>query len=93
MGKVTSYLYEHESKSARQREDAARSGKTAYGAAAERFARIVGTELSEEERKRYGSAVHWALGITAGALYGALRMSSGPACVARARLAASRCPS
>lgn len=73
MGKATSYLYEHENPAAREREDRAREGKTAYGVAAEKAARTLGTELSEDERKKYGSAIHWTLGLGAGALYGALR--------------------
>ncbi|HKO14820.1 MAG TPA: DUF1440 domain-containing protein [Gemmatimonadaceae bacterium] len=73
MGKTTAVLYDKENQSARQREDEARHGKTAYGVAAEKAARLVGTDLSEDERKQYGQAIHWALGIGAGALYGALR--------------------
>jgi hypothetical protein len=73
MGKATSYLYEHESKQARQAEDEAREGETAYGVAAEKTASAVGTELSEEQRKQVGSAIHWALGAGAGAVYGTLR--------------------
>ena len=73
MARVTTYLYEHEDKAAREREDRAREGKTAYGVAAEKVARLAGTELSEERRQEYGSAIHWALGIGAGALYGVLR--------------------
>jgi uncharacterized membrane protein YagU involved in acid resistance len=41
--------------------------------AAEKAARLAGTELSEEERDKYGSTIHWALGISAGALYSVLR--------------------
>jgi uncharacterized membrane protein YagU involved in acid resistance len=73
MGKATTYLYEREDKTAREREDAARNGKTAYGVAAEKAARLTGTELSEDERKRYGTNIHWALGIATGAAYGLLR--------------------
>jgi hypothetical protein len=73
MGQVTSYLYEREDKQARQMEDDARGGKTAYGVAAEKAAGVVGRELSEDERKRIGSAIHWALGAGAGAVYGAAR--------------------
>lgn len=32
-----------------------------------------GQELSEDERKKYGSTIHWGLGVGAGAVYGALR--------------------
>lgn len=73
MGKVTGWLYEHEDRDARQREDQARGGKTSYGVAAEKAARLMGVELSNEERQKYGIMIHWALGITAGAWYGALR--------------------
>jgi hypothetical protein len=83
MGKVTSVLYEQEDKAARQREDEARGGKTAYGVAAEKAARLAGTELSEDERQKYGSAVHWALGVGAGALYGVLRPRMESAALAR----------
>jgi hypothetical protein len=73
MGQVTSYLYEHEDKQARRQEDEAREGKTAYGVAAEKAADAVGQDLSEEQRKQVGSAIHWGLGLGAGAVYGALR--------------------
>lgn len=73
MGQATSFLYEHESREARQREDDARDGKIAYGVAAEKTAEMVGQELSDDQRKRYGSALHWGLGIGAGAAYGVLR--------------------
>lgn len=73
MGKTTSYLYEKENQQARQREDQARGDKTAYEAAAEKTARFAYLRLSEEERKKLGSAIHWAVGIGSGALYAALR--------------------
>jgi hypothetical protein len=73
MGKVTTYLYEHEDTIAREREDRARQGKTSYVVAAEKAARLVGAKLSDDERQKYGSAIHWALGVSAGALYGVLR--------------------
>lgn len=73
MGKVTTALYEREDQLARKREDDARHGETAYAAAAGRAASFAGNQLSEDQRKRYGQAIHWALGIGAGAMYGALR--------------------
>lgn len=57
----------------RQAEDEARGNKTAYGVAAEKVAGAIGKDLSAEERKRYGSAIHWGLGAGAGAVYGVLR--------------------
>jgi hypothetical protein len=77
MGKATTYLYEHESREAREREDSARGDKNAYEVAAEKAADVLGRQLSEEERKQVGSAIHWALGVGSGALYGALRPRIG----------------
>lgn len=63
MDRLTTVLYEHESAFAKHREDSARGGKTAYERASEKW-------LGD---KKYGSAIHWALGISAGAAYGLLR--------------------
>lgn len=73
MGKVTSYMYEHESEETRRAETEARGGTMAFGVAAESAAEIIGMELAEEQRKSLGQKIHWALGIGAGALYGAGR--------------------
>jgi len=73
MGQVTSFLYEKEAKAVRQREDAARGGETADETAAGRVAGAMGTSLDQRARKRAGTAMHFAIGIGAGALYGALR--------------------
>jgi uncharacterized membrane protein YagU involved in acid resistance len=75
MWKLTTYLYAREDQSAREREDRARRGTTAYGALAEKSAKAVGATLSEEQRDAYGSRIHWALGAGAGALFGLLRNS------------------
>jgi len=45
-------------------------------------ASLAGRELSEDQRKQYGQAIHWALGAGAGALYGALRPRSDVASAA-----------
>jgi len=73
MGKVTDALYRREDRSARRREDDARSGKTSYGVLAEKTAGAMGTTLDDKSRERYGAAAHWALGIGAGAIYAVLR--------------------
>lgn len=73
MGKATTVLYERENKTARHQEDEARNGKTAYGVAVEKAAALTGTPLSDDQREQYGQAIHWALGIGAGAAYGVLR--------------------
>jgi hypothetical protein len=73
MGKVTGYMYEHEDREARREEDEARGGRSSYEVAAERTASAAGTALDREDRERLGSAIHWALGIGAGAAYAVLR--------------------
>ncbi|HEY8368216.1 MAG TPA: DUF1440 domain-containing protein [Thermodesulfobacteriota bacterium] len=72
MGKVTTYLYERQDPDALAREQAV-SGKPTYQVAAEKAARLAGLAPSEADLGRAGQALHWALGIGAGALYGALR--------------------
>lgn len=78
MGRVTSALYERESKAARQQEDEARGGKTAYEVAAGKGARALDRSLSDEERSRYGTRIHWALGLGAGVAYALLRRRMDP---------------
>jgi uncharacterized protein DUF1440 len=73
MGKVTGYMYEHEDRDARREEDDVRGGRSSYEAAAERAAASTGTVLDRRRRQQYGSAIHWALGIGAGAAYAVLR--------------------
>ena len=73
MGKVTSYMYEHEDREARREEDDARGGRTAYEVAAEKAAHAAGTTLEPRQRQELGSAIHWVLGIGAGATYAVLR--------------------
>lgn len=73
MGHVTSYMYEHEDPVAREREDSAREGRTAYGVAAEKVASAAGAKPGDEQIQMLGSGIHWALGLAAGAAYGALR--------------------
>ncbi|HEU4586111.1 MAG TPA: DUF1440 domain-containing protein [Gemmatimonadaceae bacterium] len=73
MGKVTEFLYRREDPRAREREERVRQGRSSYQTAAEKLARLVGKRLSEEESKRYGRVLHWALGAGAGAAYALLR--------------------
>jgi hypothetical protein len=73
MGKVTGYMYHHESEETRRREDAARGGATSYERAAEKAAAAAGTSLERRQREELGWALHWALGIGAGAVYAVLR--------------------
>jgi hypothetical protein len=71
MDRVTTYMYQHENESSRSMEDRARGGRTAYETAAEKLARMLGREPTDQQRHRLGTAIHWALGIGAGAAYGA----------------------
>lgn len=71
MGHATSWLYAREDERAREAEDRAREGKTAYARAADRMARAVQRELSDERQEQVGSALHWMTGAAAGAVYAA----------------------
>lgn len=73
MGKVTTFLYANEDKQARQREDEVRGNRSAYEIAAEKAAGLAGRQLTEDQRKKLGSAIHWAIGTTAGAFYAPMR--------------------
>ena len=69
MGRITTFMYDREDRRARKQEDEARGGATSYTTAAEKGAELVGRRLTSKEREQAGSAVHWALGIGAGAGY------------------------
>lgn len=73
MDQATTALYEREPRPVQERENAARGGRTAYETAAERGAKWLGVDFDDDQRKQIGSAIHWAIGISSGALYGALR--------------------
>ena len=73
MGRITTFMYDREDRRARKQEDEARGGGTSYGTAAEKGAELVGRRLTPKEREQAGSAIHWALGIGAGAGYAVVR--------------------
>jgi len=70
MDKLTTLVYEREPKAVQQREENARGGKTAFVKAAQKLG------APEEQQEAVGQALHWSLGVGAGALYGALRHRS-----------------
>ena len=72
MGKVTNTMYQREDRGARRQEDDAREGKTSYGVA-EKAGELLGKPSSKEQNEQVGAAIHWALGIGAGAVYAVLR--------------------
>src|ERR1043165_1676518 len=67
MDQFTTLAYERESKAVQEREDNARGDKTAYVKAAQKLG------APEEAQEALGQAIHWSLGVGAGALYGLLR--------------------
>jgi uncharacterized membrane protein YagU involved in acid resistance len=73
LGQVTTWLYARERSDVREREERVRGGVSADQRAAEHAAAQFDVTLSESARQRAGTAVHWATGITAGALYAIAR--------------------
>lgn len=73
MDKLTTFMYDHEEASARRKEERARGGESAYEVAAEKGAEAVGAHLTKEQRQEAGTALHWGLGVGAGAVYGVAR--------------------
>jgi hypothetical protein len=73
MGRVTTVMYDQEGREAREREDEARDGSTAYATAAEKGAKMAGMNPDKQSLQRAGNLLHWGLGIGAGAVYGAMR--------------------
>lgn len=73
MGRVTTFMYEHEDRAAREREDRARGDMTAYEIAADRTAKLAGHTLPAAQRRRIGLWIHWGLGIGAAILYAFIR--------------------
>lgn len=73
MGRATTFMYDHQDPAARRREEEVRGNKDAYVRAAEQLSDAANIELSEQQTKKAGMALHWTLGVGTGALYGWLR--------------------
>lgn len=73
MSRVTTWLYEHEDRLAREREDRVRGGVSPSARAAEKAAALVNVQLSDQQRARAATGVHWATGISTGVTYALLR--------------------
>lgn len=71
MDTTTTAIQKQESEQTRRREHLANRGTSSFEAAAKKLRR----NSSERDQKRTGQAIHWAVGITAGAVYGAARNS------------------
>lgn len=76
MDKATTFLYDLQPEETKERENKARGSKTAYEIAAEKGAKAAGRRLNRDERKKIGNAIHWTVGVSAGAVYGLLRNRS-----------------
>jgi hypothetical protein len=73
MNRATTWLYERQPREARERENEARGGQSAYATAAESLAARTGLELDENQKSTAASTIHWATGIIAGMKYAVLR--------------------
>lgn len=73
MTQVTTLMYNRENRTAREREDRVRGDRTAYEVAADKAAAILDRKLDKKGRARWGSVIHWALGIGAGVVYALIR--------------------
>lgn len=73
IGKVTSYMYEHEDPPAREEYERVTGGKYVPDRTAEKIEKALGLDLSEGQRGLLAEASHWGLGLGAGATYALLR--------------------
>ena len=76
MSQVTTWMYEHEDRQAREHEDSVRAGVLPSERAAEKVAALVNVELSKQDRARIAQGIHWATGISTGIAYALLRRQS-----------------
>jgi hypothetical protein len=74
MDQVTTALLEQASEEDKAREQAVRpNGKSSAANLVDLVTDPLGLELADDQRTQAATAVHWALGIVPGAVYGALR--------------------
>jgi len=76
MDLVSTALYQREGDAAKEQEEAARAavgGKDPASVAADRLAQATGAPLTTVSEGQAATAIHYALGVVPGALYGALR--------------------
>lgn len=73
MGRVTTFLYEIEEEEAVEQEEEVREGRTAAETAAMKAAEQADIQLDDQRREQGAEAIHWGLGIGAGAVYGVLK--------------------
>lgn len=70
---LSTFLYEHESRSTRRAEDRARGHRPVYEVAVDDLAHALGTRLSRRQRRAWGWRFHQVSGVAAALGYLALR--------------------
>jgi len=84
MDLVSTAMYDQEDLVAREREEAARvKGKDPASVAAGRLGQAAGAPLTAVSEGQVATAIHYALGVVPGAVYGALRPHLGGSGAAR----------
>jgi hypothetical protein len=73
MDVVTTVMQDRQPESVREREKHASGESSAVENAADLVADVIGVDLTKEQRKKAGTAIHWSLGVFAGAVYAGLR--------------------
>lgn len=73
MNRLTTWMYAREGAEARREEEQARGERSAYEAAVEQTAEATGLELDPDATQQAGAALHWAVGMAAGAAYAVAR--------------------
>ncbi|QEH38426.1 hypothetical protein OJF2_70270 [Aquisphaera giovannonii] len=73
MSAVTGAIYAQEGRLDRWREDWARGGRFEHEAAASKAAEFLGYDLTREQEKAAGTALHYGVGVGSAAIYGAFR--------------------
>lgn len=87
MDKVSTYLYDLEDPATVKQEEAARvEGKDPASVAAGRLADAIGAEPGEDGVATAASAIHYALGVVPGVIYGAARPHLGGSGITRGLL-------
>jgi hypothetical protein len=84
MGKVTTWIYDRQAPETREAEKAGwQDGRPAYEIAAHTVNRALSLRLDEPRERRLASAMHWALGMKAAAVYALVRPALAPRARAR----------
>jgi hypothetical protein len=83
MERAVSYMWTHESQSARRRYDQVTEGKYVPDRAAEQVEHAAGLHLTKDRRQQLAMGLHWGIGIGAGVSYALLRRVMSKAAAAQ----------